>query len=470
MIRSRAPATNRWSVCTLTLLLTLLFVAPAARAQFASRGVPINVKTAPNVEQFKAEIEKFVTDTAQQLASEAADASSKARDALINETRAPDAKGNNTATAAYLDYYAACVDNALKNLATNPNARVRLNVAIVVAGVAREAGYIANSVQLVPLIQQLLQDKSQAVVLWAVKATGPTIVAQLKPVAVGQPPMQLITAVIAAVKANPKGLIGGAIAYDAYDALSVNVAASRVAPPANLIKPLVGPMQDLMTWRLTLYVKGVPAEPRAERIGANFLCNPWVWPQETPPQQMTTMQLLSDLLNLAAAQAQAANAGDFQDLIGTINFSAKSLFIAVNDAGVKAALQPLMGNLATAAKASLIPQTAAVTAAIKAIPIFAAIKPPPQVKGNEPAPAPASAPTTNSIAIPGTSTPTPLAAAPAGGGEPAAATRPATTHPIATHPPATPTNRPAGTAAPSGGAHPTTPTPAGGAAPNTPKR
>jgi hypothetical protein len=472
MIRSRALATNRWSVCILTVILALSFLTPAARAQIGGgRAVPADVKTAGTIDpNNKTAIQKFVNDTVQQLAAPAADVSSKARDALIGETRLNDAKGQNTATAAYLDFYAQCVNSALTNLVKNPDARIRLNAAIVTAGVAREAGPIANSVQLVPLIMTLLQDKSQAVVLWGVKASGPTILAQLKGALVGAPNLQLIQAVIAAVKANPKGLIGGAIAFDAYDALAGNIPLSRSQPAPNLVKALIGPMQDLMTWRLTLFVKGVPPEPRAERIGANFLCSPWVWPQETPAQQMTTLQLLSDLLNLAAAQAQQANPGDFTDLIGTINSAAKSMSITINDAGIQAALKPLTGNLTAVPKATLVTQTAAVTEAIKKIGNFAALKPPPALQGHEAAPAPASAPTTNSIAIPGTSTPTPVAAAPAGGAaEPAAATRPATTHPAGTHPPATPPKAPNGTATPSGGAA-KPPTPAGAATPNTPKR
>src|SRR5437016_6092656 len=112
MIRSRATAFCRWCF-TLTLPLIIVAVcvtadaqAPAPTAPPAPAGplgaVPDTVKKDTNAVANRATIEQFITQAVAQLASENADAHTKARQALINGAFVPGARGENLASPAYL--------------------------------------------------------------------------------------------------------------------------------------------------------------------------------------------------------------------------------------------------------------------------------------------------------------------------------------------------------------------------------
>ena len=63
-----------------------------------------------------------------------------------------------------------------------------------------------------------------------------------------------------------------------------------------MIKQTIGPVQDLLAVRIAQYKEGVPASPTADQIGTGYLSNPSVWPNQTPAEQLRSMQLFSDLL------------------------------------------------------------------------------------------------------------------------------------------------------------------------------
>jgi len=300
-----------------------------------------------------------------------------------------------------------------------------------------------------------IQDPSEAVVLWGIKAARWIIPAQLGQVA-AQPDLALVNEIVPAVQKHPKGTIGGAIAIDAYDALTLGIPSNPnliKSIKSAVIKLMIGPVQDLLSFRVGLYVQGVPPEPRAEKIGANFLTTLAAWTVQTNEQKLKTMQLLANLVALAAAQAQQANTADANELIGVIQLTAKCMTVVVGPGPVANALLPATqlgrGANAQQIKAAVDP----ILPALQADPNFKAIVAPPAVKGHEAAPPPASAPTTGPVIIPGVGIPPPP---PAPGAGPPAGVRPATR----------PTTGPAG--APPSGARPTTPTPPPGPRPTSP--
>ena len=117
-------------------------------------------------------------------------------------------RGQNVATPAYLDAYAQILNRELLTLKGNPSARVRLNAAIVCALVAQQA----NNAHLKDAAVMFIQDPSEAVVLWGIKAARWIIPAQLGQVA-AQPDLGLVNEIVPAVQKHPKGTIGGAPAY-----------------------------------------------------------------------------------------------------------------------------------------------------------------------------------------------------------------------------------------------------------------
>jgi hypothetical protein len=195
---------------------------------------------------------------------------------------------------------------------------------------------------------------------------------------------------------------------------------------------------------------------------------------QTPAQQQTTMQLLSDLVALACAQANApkANPGDQGYLLRNVipNLAASISVAAANakETGIVQAVAPVATPQRGITAATMDQLVKAVHPAIKASKTFAATTPPPSVTGNEAAPPPASAPTTGPIAIPGASAipigapgvaTTRPAAAPAPGARPGGTTTPPPTPPGGRPPTPPPGGRPP---TPAPAPRPATPAPGAG--------
>src|SRR5439155_19884244 len=190
---------HRWSLFIFVLLASLIALAPARIARAQGMGnVPNGVKTATEVTQYKAQIEAFVTAAVQQLAADAPDAQAKARQALEAESKV---NGQPTASPVYLDAYTIILATHLQPLLTNPNLRVRMNVAIATANIAQ----VADNDHLKDIALALVSDKNEAVVLWGIKASRFIIPAQLR--AFAQKDLRLLQAIVPAVKAHAKGIV-----------------------------------------------------------------------------------------------------------------------------------------------------------------------------------------------------------------------------------------------------------------------
>lgn len=415
MIRSRAGAPSRWKyIAVLPVLIVALVVAAAdVRGQAAAPGapgapaagtppaigsVPANVKSinsTPALQPHVPAIDAFIKGAVAHLANDQDPTQqTRARNALINEAMI---NGLPNASATYLDVYAQLLNQALLPLAKHPSPRVRLNAAIVAARIAE----IGKNVQLAPTVLAFLNDESDAVVLWAMKGARWIIPAQLR--FAGGFNAQLAKAIVPTVAKHTKGQVAGAIALDAYRALTIDIWAPNNPPSAQEITTMAPFVLDLLKQRLNLYVKGVPPAAHSEVYATGFLTSPRTWPLLNQQQQAEAMQAIVNLIGLAGQQAKAANPGDLFELVTTIQNAARGVSTVLPPAsapGLAAAGALVPGRTnGDAVQAAVNP----VFQAVKSAPAFAKLSDPPPIQGNEPAPPPATAPTTGNVLIPGTS-------------------------------------------------------------------
>ena len=456
MIRSPAGALSRWSFIPASLaLIVSMVVAPAARGQVAAPApaptpdgatpaaattppappapaagagaapapgtpgalppigtIPAATKAIAASAALKPQIpaiQGFVAAAVTNLVSAPPAQQARARNALINEAMV---NGLPNATPTYLDAYAQAVNTQLLPLAQHPSPRVRLNAAIVTADVAR----ISNNIELAPAALAFMNDKSEAVVLWGMKAARWIIPAQLR-VPVGGFNKNLADAIVPAVQKHSKGHVAGAIVTEAYDALTLDVLDqqmfAKVMPQQ--VAQIAPYVLALLQSRVALYQKGVPPAPTADATGTRFLTDPKTWPT-LGQQQVAAVQAMSDVIALAAQQAQTANAGDRIELallVRQAGLAAATLAPAAQGTAIQ---QAANYNPAQATPQQVAAVAEGVKAGLKATPQFANLKPAPAIVGNAPAPPPASAPTTGNVLIPGASTSQPTAGgAPPGG-------------------------------------------------------
>jgi hypothetical protein len=425
MIRSPAGALSRWSfIPALPLLIVAMVAAPDARGQVAPPpggpvgtpappappapaapaampaigSIPVAVKSLKTNAEFtpdhRAGIQSFVAGAVANLAGTNAGLQTKARNALINEALV---NGLPQASATYLDIYAQALNQQLQPLASHESPRVRLNAAIVAAEVAR----VANNIHLAPTAQAFLNDKSDGIVLWAMKAARWIIPAQLR--FPGQFNKQLADMIVPTVAKHSQGQVAGAIALEAYLAVTIDIFNPAAPPAPEHLKIMAPYVLELLNERLKLYVKGVPPSARGESFGTGFITSPRVVQVLTPQQQAAAMQTIINLIVLAGQQAQPANQGDRFELVLTIQRAASGVS-TVAPATAKALAPATQLNPKDATPQQVKAAIEPIVDAVRLVPQFKALKDPPPIQGNEPAPPPASAPTTGNVLIPGATT------------------------------------------------------------------
>lgn len=276
----------------------------AQAAGQAAGTLPAAVITAASAEPLRPQIKQFVDAQAGRLVGEDAREAAAARQALFG----PLARGaGGGPSGPFLSVYAQQIDDALAPAARNPDPRVRLNAAIVVARVARESG----SPDLEEAIAALLADESPGVALWGVKAAAAVLPSiRGNRVLVGQD--ELTPAVVEAVRKHPNS---GPIAQEGYAALILNLdnreAVSKV-PPNFVQTVLPGALENVhavLAFRLDQYGPGAtPPEPAVERQPVNFLVDRWG--DQPAAMQRQTIERLAALL---AAASGAMNDPNVQD-------------------------------------------------------------------------------------------------------------------------------------------------------------
>ncbi len=442
MIRTRAAAPNAtppnatadWSrfcaALSCAALLPLLVIAPAlgqtaapAAPAVASAPAPVptvplptvpnDIKSKNDMTADRPQIQKFIELATVQLASGTPEQQSKARDALRSEALLT---GQPNASAAYLDAYAQALNTQLLPLAQSSNVHARLNAAIVTYSVA----LVANNAQLAPSALAFISIKDEKAgpeVLWGIKAARWIIPAQIGAFA-GQKNLALFDAIIAAVAAHPNGQIGGAIAYEAYEAVTLDIATPTRPKATPAMQIIAAPyVQKLLETRLQMYINGVPPSPRSEPFGSSFLSGKAVWTTLPPATQLKIMQDFCDLVGLMGQQAAQANPGDKTDLALAISSIASAISVLADPPGngpVTLAIAPATKLNARTAPGDITAAVSAILPAVQLVPQFKGLAATPKIVGHAAAPAPASAPTTNQVVIPG-AMPVPVAvpAAPA---------------------------------------------------------
>ena len=377
--------------------------APAAGGIDASKGSE-NVATA--VPQITAWINAQVKTLASGEPAQAADARNQMIDAV--------SPGRVKPTAAFLAEFARQLDAAIAPALKHESDLVRLNAAIVVARTAERA----DNAALRGAAMTLLNDKSRFVVLWGMKAARWIVPAMLRNPA--EKPDDLLNAVIKAATAHGVGMIGSPVVVEAYDALMLDAldANAKNKPTDKAIQTVIPYMQQLLQGRAQLYRAGTPSEPLAEQRGTLFLVDRRVWGLHSAAQKMASVQVMSDIIGLAAQQLANAAPEHRENLAIMIGRVAAALAVVPET-------QPVQGQLAAASKIDartpadqIAAAVGGVAPALKSIKQFAALTPPPAIAPPQPAtPAAPAAPAqaaTQPTTAPTTSAPASTASATVG--------------------------------------------------------
>jgi hypothetical protein len=292
-------------------IVWLGLLAGRARAQIPASGVgsvPIAAKNAVDASAYRSQIQDFVESQVSALTGEDPIAQKAAREKLISEC-------TGGATPSYLDNYAQVIDAVATDiLKRNPSLRVRLNVAVLV----NEVGRSSRSKALEGSVLILINDPAEPVALRGMGAAKPVIAAVVsKPqTAAGD---KLMNAILPAVRKHEKS---GFIAAEGYRALIPE----DNLPPTDLanIDPIVlGPILDILNYRISLYTTGIPDNPSAETDVPTFLYRSYK--NAAPALQHRIVQTLVDLICVAGQQAPAAPKDEIDEVIQTLNYAAAAL-------------------------------------------------------------------------------------------------------------------------------------------------
>ena len=303
---------RRLSFCLVTLLGSGCFLqsaygqtpAPAPAAVPASAPAAATLPPALKIDRTQApdvatqqQMSQWVTANLAILASGSPADQAKVRDVLIE---AMPKLGANGVVPAYIDGYARALDDALViALKANPPLRQRLVLAVIAAKAAERAE--DASTPLSDTAEVLLQDSSEAVVLWGMKTAKYVLPGKLT---LGANAYNgLLNRIVPVGSKYP-----GPVLEEAYQALTLWPMKLK-SQPAELAKPpviarvkIVLPhVQALLAKRVADWAGGTLKSPIVEAEATGFLTIPGVWPIQTPVQQRQTLTLTHEALVKATA-------------------------------------------------------------------------------------------------------------------------------------------------------------------------
>jgi hypothetical protein len=314
--------------------LALLLLAGAALqplwAQRAGGGLPNDLKNAGNPAARQGEIEKFISTQVTRLQKGKESDRQEARDAIVKESTMIGGQPN----AAFLDVYATVLNKQLVPLAKSGDAHVRLNAAIALQKVARNA----NNAALADAATALANDSGTGVALWATKGAQ----AILPPLATTGTNTKLTAAVVAAVKKHPDS---AEVAEEAYKALTMEFPRDLKRLNAQAVPVLLPDALRLFEFRVGLYFTRTPPAPELEKNGATFLTFGAVWNHPAAAKHHgAIMQSLANLIGVAAQHAAARGPGANKEFIDLLRETGNVLAVvggAVKDADMQAAAKAL---------------------------------------------------------------------------------------------------------------------------------
>ncbi len=341
--------------------------------------IPEPIKTAPNPTIITA----FINTQVAKLGGEDPEARRAGREKLVTEASSA---GSPPASPDYQRIYATTLNGALTPVLSSPNVAARLNAAIAVARIAEKT----SSAALAPAVTTLLADKSEAVRLWALRAAKFVLPAVLQTNAASG--NTLINAIVTAGKSDP----GGMLMSDAYEALSLNFTDSAKYTPAQwttMVGATVPVLLKTASERAEMYKTGIPPTPAAEKPALTILTTNSIWRVETVAQQVQTVQLLSDLLSLAANRATALQGPDREQVLLLVQHVGRVIWVAganVNDNNVKAITPPITTIGANTTNDKILAAVAPVYPALIKVKGWEKLTPPPSLGEGTAAPAPAT--------------------------------------------------------------------------------
>jgi hypothetical protein len=349
-------------------------MAAYSTSALAQRALPADLKGAADVKPRIAEIQKFVATQVAALSNDKdSKAQEKARNALANETSG--------GGPAFLDVYAATVNEQLLPLAKSPSLRTRLLASVTLCRVANAVsaspkGGTASAAagRLADAAAAFAQDDSVGISMWGIRSAQPVVQA----LAQGGQQTKLTAAVVAGVKKHPTS---GDLVDDAYRALALNYKTENFT---NVAIPVI--LKDLLAmyqFRVSQYLTTTPPRPELDLRGTNFLTLARVW--ASPEWQQMKDPIRQEVVNLIGVTAQHAAARDandrrpFVDVLKNAGSALAQIAMRpeINDAGLKAAAAQLQ-----AVTNSMAPEefTNRATAAQQAIAVkFPGVKPYPQI-------------------------------------------------------------------------------------------
>lgn len=292
-----SPVMNRRQCAITALLMMMVIWRVGARGEEVTPVPP--VVTVPQNEYIsptEAGIKPFVDANVNNLLVDSDPAlQAKSRDNLVAAAQ----PSGVAAQPQFLLTYGRLLDNAFAphlKPAAKASLRQRLNMAIVAARVSA----VAENSTLQSTTLTLLQDPSDPVVLWALRAAQPQIAALLNGPNAGGAAPPLVKAVLPAVLKHQTGPI-----YDeGYQALNVS----------NIL--VVDELMTLWESRLKKYSKELPGDPAVDGRPIYTMTTANMWSLvivNNKNMQIRVMQDISDQLSMAAQWGDKVPAGDYRD-------------------------------------------------------------------------------------------------------------------------------------------------------------
>jgi hypothetical protein len=343
-----------------------MWVGLAAFTQSAD--LPTPVRTAASSDADKAAIETYVKGQIAKIAS--GQGAGQARDELA---RQPEATPAVTPSASFQSVYGQAVINDIVPLLSDKNVNKRLNAAIVVYRVANAT----KAAQFAPLAEKVMQDASSAVAIWGVKSGGVLLPGTLG-VAFNRNKQTLTKAIVAAAKAHAEA---GPLIQDAYNALSLP---DQNPPlPKEAYPPVIDAINELMSFRKELYVKGIPSTPQAEGALPVFFVRGAVTGAMTPAQNLAVTQNLMDLLSLSAQHTASAGGEQRQAMIGLMTRIAGAMKVTLDAKKLPAAAKfdPISRLRDPIKSDQVLQQISDALNALRALPEYKGLKDAPQIAG-----------------------------------------------------------------------------------------
>ena len=356
-----------WGLCL--AMITGLLGGSVAIAQ-APAPITVDILTAANVRPHMNTLQQHVQHYTAQLASGDNAAQAAAREALINAALPI---GSTDPGPAYLDAYARTLNEALVKLPADISVRARLNAAIVAARVAAAA----ENYHLAGAAIRFMGDDALPVSLWGLKASEYILPQELRnPLYANDP--KVLQAIQKTVENNP----AGTIVDEAYESLRLRIIDRPGELQPRMIETVLPIIQQTLEARIQRMVEEPIETPIAEARATFFLTNPRVWPVQTAQQKLRTVQLINNLIHVAA-QRIAGNAEEIPGLVPLIQETGKSLEVVgqnENSQAIQNAARTLSQIGDNTPPAEIIQRAQAVQQALQAAPTFSQLEPAPTLQ------------------------------------------------------------------------------------------